>query len=1278
MALANYEILQRKEFYKTNFESVIEKLIETKKNSVDVNGLVSPNKSKQNEYEGTHQKRVIRDYIVPLIYLIYSMIYIKFYNNQLVKQIKFESNLNYNMYSYVFSHKNPIIKTVNVFMYKYFEKNNSNNSTGVNKYIIDELKDGTFKQGVMKFFEDSNKLFLPDTTSADKIKIILKALKDCKIQIKSIYDKLDEIKANIPHSPPALPARSSPPSTIAINDINNITAKFSNKNYKLDTFLDSISYKGIGENKDLFDIYRTKYNDTVTGYKNLLNKTLKTINTNILYINFSNEIDEEKYGIITDNISLNNINSYINYYENLLNEELKENNVFQLIGNENKTLEGLIHDEKDLIVSFLKDKNNTNNTNNNVSKKKDLLNDIYNTKKDLYGNIYDIINNILKYTKYKKLEEAKKEGDNLIVTATDIKNIIEKSNDVFKEILKNSNDQTTNVSTMKNQGIVQSELSNVSKGAIYSCTRYIAESVNDKNSTNNKDKFKAKEEAYQALLWVCSNFLSYNKMQGELSDNNSTLLSMVVTAISSTALVYNNLKTTLHSSPPPTNNYSGDSKQYPDKDYDGINTGLNTIKYISNIRNHSTSSTLPQDYISTLDKYRSKNIDQLISPLKVITETKIVRGSSVASVLASFIALNTLNTSSSQPTSSNLNTLYSTSNIKNIVEKINQEVITASVNPEKMTVASAAILTLVNNPDSTKEDILNASRNVILDFISKNEDVFRNFNSIYKDYNEQGSLRDKIDNIYKLHEDEIEPQLRMMIYMYKSIISNEIIEFKYLNSIKSNISITNSNKIYENLDIHFKIIKQYFNNYEKTFKKYRKEGDKGFDLFIKNLKDKKSYFLGIIEDYNNDIKVVDDKILPITTSKTAKITNKSTKENEKKKLDEKKKRYEDSKSLIQKIGNQDFQTARRILRSYIKTENSNLLSSINKVISNKENTTSAGRSQRSVQIKEMVDVSSEKINDKIKETKNIKNKINTTTTTINANIKNLSTKEKDYTDKKSIMQIMLDNYNIFLKEIDTIIVGITSKQTKQSSDKELINDLFTSEFKEIINISKNLYEKNNEITYDSSKNKVYHLYSSDKIELNKCINSILTIDTNTYNNFNAYSKLNKNEYKKNHDLNTTLNNSNVQRYLIEDNITNLTRDLTKYFNNEYNNEDTSNFLKKIFIIQDTNKKDITKPFFDQYKNYHDKLMKQIQDILTQIDNEELILNSNLINYIGLQNFITQLQKKKQKRDKITKHAINDDNHPKGKYTVVLPYTDIMYLYFINLLIIIDYLKYFYK
>ena len=1281
MALANYEILQRKEFYKTNFESVLDNLIGEKMSSVNVTGLTIPTGKNMKSYQETHQKRVIRDYIVPLIYLIYSMVYTKFYNNQCVKQIQFESKLNYNMYSYVFSHKNPIIKTVNIFMYKYFEKSEDtgNNSTGINKYMIAELKDGTFKSELMNFLTENNKLLSPNTTSADKIKIILKGLKEGKTQIQSIYGILNNINLSL---------TTSGRSNTAYKDL---IAKFSNKNYKLDTFLDSISYANIGYNKDLFAIYEIEYSNAITSYKNLLEKNIKTVNENILYIDFSNETDEEKYGIITDNISLNNINSYINYYENLLKKELKENNILQVIGDGNITLEGLINDEKDLIMSFLKDKNNNSNNNKN----KDLLTDIYNTKKDLYNNLYDIINNILAYTKYKKLEEAKKEGEKYIVTATDIKNIIEKSNDVFKEILKDSSTTPSiKVSTMKQHGIVESEKSNSSKGAIYSCTRYIAESVTDNDSANDRDKFKAKEEAYQALLWVCSNFLAYNKMLDELTTTDSNSLSMVVMAVGSTAKVYNKLKT-VSPTPTPTlsvtgvslNNYKGSLKYYPYADttssgsgsllftYTNIDTDLKTVNFISNIRTTSTSS-LPANYINILDKYKTKNIDQLTFTQKVITETKIVRNSSVASVLASYIAFNAI---SSDTSSSGY-----TGDVKVIVDKINQEVIDASLYPEKMTVASAAILTLVNKPDSTKDDILNASKNVILDFISKNEDVFRNFNTIVKDYNKQGNLNDKIKNIYNLKDDEIEPRLKMQLYMYKSILSNEIIEFNYLNSIKK--SILNSNKIYENLDIHFKIIKQYFNDYEKTYKKYRKEGDKGFDLFIKKLADKKKSFTGFIEDYKNDIIVIDEKILPLTTSITSKDTNKTTKIGEKKLLDDKKTRYT---KLIKNIDTIDghtyrsFDSGRRTLFGYIKQpDNLDLYQKLNSKLTK----TYTGTIKN--EIDDIKRIAKQNITDNIgnlAKPTSIDGKLsakNTEIKSINNSIKNLSTKQKGYNDKKSIIQINVNNYTSFSTEIDTITSMIETKKTKQSSNKDNIDTLFTNEFKQIIKISKDLDDKKNAIEYDSSKNKLYHSYQADKVELNKYIDSILTIDINTYKNFNTYNKLpspaNKIQYKKNHDLNTTLNNSNVKRYLIEGKIDELTEDLTSYFNTDYNTEDSSNFLKTIIKIQDTNKKNITKPFFDQYKIYHDKLIKQIQDLLTQIDNGELILNNDLINYIGIQNFITQLQKKKQKRDKITIHAQEDDNHPKGKYTVVLPYTDIMYLYFINLLIIIDYLKYFYK
>jgi hypothetical protein len=49
------------------------------------------------------RKHIIRNYIIPISYLLYSYIYTKYYNLQLKKEIKNESDTIYEMYGFLFN-----------------------------------------------------------------------------------------------------------------------------------------------------------------------------------------------------------------------------------------------------------------------------------------------------------------------------------------------------------------------------------------------------------------------------------------------------------------------------------------------------------------------------------------------------------------------------------------------------------------------------------------------------------------------------------------------------------------------------------------------------------------------------------------------------------------------------------------------------------------------------------------------------------------------------------------------------------------------------------------------------------------------------------------------------------------------------------------------------------------------------------------------------------------------------------------------------------------------
>ena len=115
------------------------------------------------------------------------------------------------------------------------------------------------------------------------------------------------------------------------------------------------------------------------------------------------------------------------------------------------------------------------------------------------------------------------------------------------------------------------------------------------------------------------------------------------------------------------------------------------------------------------------------------------------------------------------------------------------------------------------------------------------------------------------------------------------------------------------------------------------------------------------------------------------------------------------------------------------------------------------------------------------------------------------------------------------------------------------------------------------------------------------------------------------------------------------------------------NNKTNNFIEYL-----TNNEIIkNNKFFENYMNNYNALTEKIKNLLDKINNGELkkIESSPKIN-----------DELKNKKEKIIKSCTNRNINltKKGKYTVILPYTDVLFLYFIDLLIIIDYITTMYE
>jgi len=227
------------------------------------------------------------------------------------------------------------------------------------------------------------------------------------------------------------------------------------------------------------------------------------------------------------------------------------------------------------------------------------------------------------------------------------------------------------------------------------------------------------------------------------------------------------------------------------------------------------------------------------------------------------------------------------------------------------------------------------------------------------------------------------------------------------------------------------------------------------------------------------------------------------------------------------------------------------------------------------------------------------------------------------TFKQSIMKLKITNITEYIGKISEILTYFNKiKEDKENNDKILKKEA-TDNFNFLLIIMEQENNIIDSIEYKESTNKVSYRLLKD--ELNKIYNNITKED----------DKL----IKKN---------------------------LNNYFTN---NEET--FIEFLNEQKEKSNKDIYKLFFDKYNIYYEEFLKKINNILDNINNHKLKLDTTKsINDFKTSNI------KVEKIKKLLEKPSNNNNS--GKYTKVLPYTDILLVYLLYLLFIIDYLTYFYK
>ena len=141
MNYLNFQILKQKDLFNDVFLQQINNIIKLYTSNSITNISNSKTNIITNNIKKNDQKRqkevMIRNNIIPLSYLLYGYIYNVFYTNQLRKEKSIMNNLEVEMYKFVFSVENPIIKKINVFFYNIFDEEKKKDSKiNINKSLI--------------------------------------------------------------------------------------------------------------------------------------------------------------------------------------------------------------------------------------------------------------------------------------------------------------------------------------------------------------------------------------------------------------------------------------------------------------------------------------------------------------------------------------------------------------------------------------------------------------------------------------------------------------------------------------------------------------------------------------------------------------------------------------------------------------------------------------------------------------------------------------------------------------------------------------------------------------------------------------------------------------------------------------------------------------------------------------------------------------------------------------------------------------------------------------
>jgi hypothetical protein len=463
-------------FYNDIFMNDIYNIINERGKNVKTNFITIDPVKKENNLEinrikkvkDKQQERIIKDYLIPLSYLIYSYIYQKFYIVQQRKDIILENKLNYKMYQYFFSHKNPIIKKVNVYFYNLYNnllpnnsKNNKNNKNKVNsngdlilpkeidQYVIPEIRKGKTKDELIIFLnevnnkvkkddvdfniiiQNLNKLELKTIDINNIFKDILQKFEDSEKKSLNIYqNKLTEYNKEISNEPNSLKKKIE----LIETEWNKIK---SDKDSKL------INLGDLNTSKNTIEDSLKKYiDDRSQSKKNISEKLQKN---KVTKDEFEKELDKLKKKKVEIDREISTIEARCDKIQNQSKKETCVRDIIELTDNRTiisskiKSVETSINDIETEIkqtTTIIKNANYDIETKKNIDKLQNNINNINNEIKKITLEINTLKNNFIK--KYEELKKEKKILEKLIFDKTNFENDMNQSkiyNDFIKKII---------------------------------------------------------------------------------------------------------------------------------------------------------------------------------------------------------------------------------------------------------------------------------------------------------------------------------------------------------------------------------------------------------------------------------------------------------------------------------------------------------------------------------------------------------------------------------------------------------------------------------------------------------------------------------------------------------------------------------------------------------------------------------------------------------------------------------------------------------------------------